>query len=115
MGAMEIAWYAGFMIAFLIGHLLSEYTDLSWHFILGTSTFIAVALFLARLGLPESPRWLWSVGRKDEARPSQQIHARRRARGRPARGRAQGQLRDAVLQAALAVHSVHLRPSGSAP
>ena len=68
MGAMEIAWYGGFMIAFLIGHLLSEYTDLSWHFILGTSTFIAVALFLARLGLPESPRWLWSVGRKDEAR-----------------------------------------------
>ena len=68
MGAMEIAWYGGFMIAFLIGHLLSEYTSLSWHFILGTSTFIAVALFLARLGLPESPRWLWSVGRKDEAR-----------------------------------------------
>lgn len=68
LGAMQIAWYAGFMIAFLIGHLLSEYTDLSWHFILGTSTFIAVALFLGRIGLPESPRWLWSVGRKDEAR-----------------------------------------------
>ena len=68
MGAMEIAWYAGFMLAFLIGHLLSEYTDLSWHFILGTSTFIAVVLFLSRLGLPESPRWLWSVGRQDEAR-----------------------------------------------
>jgi putative MFS transporter len=68
MAAMGIAWYGGFMIAFLVGHLLNEYTDLSWHFILGTSTFLAVALFLARLGLPESPRWLWSVGRKDEAR-----------------------------------------------
>ena len=68
MAAMGIAWYAGFMIAFVIGHLLNEYTDLSWHFILGTSTFIAVVLFLARLGMPESPRWLWSVGRKDEAR-----------------------------------------------
>ncbi|HKS02644.1 MAG TPA: MFS transporter [Arthrobacter sp.] len=68
MGAMGIAWYAGFMIAFLVGHLLTEFTTLSWHFILGTSTFIAVALFLARLGMPESPRWLWSVGRKDEAR-----------------------------------------------
>ena len=68
MAAMGIAWYGGFMIAFLIGHLLNEYTDLSWHFILGTSTFIAVAIFLARLGMPESPRWLHSVGRRDEAR-----------------------------------------------
>lgn len=68
MAAMGIAWYGGFMIAFLTGHLLNEYTGLSWHFILGTSTFLAVALFLARLGLPESPRWLWSEGRKDEAR-----------------------------------------------
>lgn len=68
MAAMGIAWYGGFMLAFLIGHLLSEYTGLSWSFILGTSTFLAVAIFLARLGMPESPRWLWSVGRKDEAR-----------------------------------------------
>ncbi len=68
MAAMGIAWYGGFMLAFLTGHLLNEYTDLSWNFILGTSTFLAVAIFLARLGMPESPRWLWSVGRKDEAR-----------------------------------------------
>lgn len=68
MASMGIAWYGGFMLAFLTGHLLNEYTQLSWNFILGTSTFIAVAIFLARLGMPESPRWLWSVGRKDEAR-----------------------------------------------
>jgi putative MFS transporter len=68
LGGMTIAWYGGFMIAFLIGYLLIENTDVSWHFILGTSTFIALALFLGRLGLPESPRWLWSVGRRDEAR-----------------------------------------------
>lgn len=68
LGATLIAWYSGFMLAFLFGYLLNEYTGLNWRFILGTSTFIAVALFLARLGLPESPRWLWSVNRHDEAR-----------------------------------------------
>jgi putative MFS transporter len=68
LGAMSIAWYGGFMIAFLFGYLMVEYTSLSWHFILGTSTFIAVALFLGRIGMPESPRWLWSVGRRYEAR-----------------------------------------------
>ena len=68
LGATLIAWYSGFMVAYLIGYLLVNNTDLSWQFILGTSTFLAVVLFLARLGLPESPRWLWSVDRHDEAR-----------------------------------------------
>ena len=68
LGGMTIAWYSGFMVAFLLGYLLIHNTDLSWQFILGTSTFLAVVLFLGRIGLPESPRWLWSVGRRDEAR-----------------------------------------------
>lgn len=68
LAATLIAWYTGFMLAYLIGYLLDNYTDIGWHFILGTSTFIAAALLIARLGMPESPRWLWSVGRHDEAR-----------------------------------------------
>lgn len=68
MGLTLIAWYAGFMFAFVVGYLLNQHTDLGWRNILGTSTFIAVALFLGRLGMPESPRWLWSKGRTDQAR-----------------------------------------------
>ncbi|MFC7596527.1 MFS transporter [Terrabacter sp. GCM10028922] len=67
LGVTLIAWYAGFMVAFLVGHLLVDSTDLSWRVILGSSTLIAVVLFLARLGLPESPRWLIDKGRRKEA------------------------------------------------
>lgn len=68
MGLTLIAWYAGFMFAFVVGYLLDRYTNLGWRNILGTSTFLAVALFLGRLGMPESPRWLWSKRRVDQAR-----------------------------------------------
>ena len=67
MGVTLIAWYVGFMVAFLVGYLLTENTDIGWRAILGSSTVIAVVLFVARIGLPESPRWLWNQGRRDEA------------------------------------------------
>ncbi|HEY7423553.1 MAG TPA: MFS transporter [Gemmataceae bacterium] len=66
-GSTLIAWYVGFMVAFLVGHVLSTTTDVDWRAILGSSAILAVILFVARLGLPESPRWLWNQGRKEEA------------------------------------------------
>ena len=67
LGLTLIAWYAGFLIAYVIGHYLNE-AGVDWRIILGSSTPLAVLLFLGRLGLPESPRWLWSKGRQDNAR-----------------------------------------------
>ncbi len=67
MSINQIAFYGGFMIAYALAFYLSE-IGVSWHLILGSSTILAVALLLGRLGLPESARWLWSKGRKDEAR-----------------------------------------------
>ena len=66
-GLTQIGWYVGFMVAFTVGYLLHANTGLDWHVILGTSTILAVILLLARFGMPESPRWLWNVGRRDEA------------------------------------------------
>jgi putative MFS transporter len=63
----EVGWYVGFMVAFIVGYVLTTTTDLDWRVVLGSSTVLAVILFLARLGLPESPRWLFNVGRVDEA------------------------------------------------
>jgi putative MFS transporter len=66
-GLTQIGWYVGFMVAFTVGYLLETGTDWGWRAILGTSTILAVILFLARIGMPESPRWLWNQGRRDEA------------------------------------------------
>ena len=68
MGLTLVAFYVGFMVAFLVGYVLTTTTTVDWRIILGSSTIPAVILFLARFGLPESPRWLWSKGRHDEAR-----------------------------------------------
>jgi putative MFS transporter len=68
MASVNLAWYSGFMIGYTVSYLLSRPSvALPWHWILGSSTIIAVALLLGRLGLPESARWLWSKGRKEEA------------------------------------------------
>ena len=67
MGLTLVAWYTGFMVAYFLGFQLNA-AGVSWRVILGSSTFIAAVLLVARFGLPESPRWLWNVGRQDEAR-----------------------------------------------
>jgi len=67
MGVTVLAWFAGFMSGYTVSYILHETTQLSWRVILGSSTIIAVVLLIARIGLPESPRWLWTERRFDEA------------------------------------------------
>lgn len=67
MSINQVAFYGGFMSAYALAFYLTA-AGVSWKLILGSSTVLAVALLLGRLGLPESARWLWSKGRKEEAR-----------------------------------------------
>jgi putative MFS transporter len=67
MATVNFAWYSGFAIGYTVATLATE-AGVNYKLILGSSTVIAVALLIGRIGLPESARWLWNVGRHEEAR-----------------------------------------------
>lgn len=63
----EVGWYAGYLISYTLGWLLTVSETANWNVILGLSTIPTFIVFIMRLGSPESPRWLMSKGRKKEA------------------------------------------------
>lgn len=63
----ELVWYLGYLISYVVGYVLTVSSLAGWHVILGMSTVPTVIVLLMRLGTPESPRWLMSQGRHDEA------------------------------------------------
>lgn len=63
---LEVFWYVGFLCAVLVGYALVA-LGVGWREILATSVIPAVATLILRHGLPESPRWLMSKGRSNEA------------------------------------------------
>ncbi|EMY33017.1 MFS transporter [Arthrobacter crystallopoietes BAB-32] len=64
---VEVMWYVGYLVAYAVGYLMVGSTDLPWQVILGVSVVPTVIVMLLRLGTPESPRWLMSQGRAEEA------------------------------------------------
>ncbi|MDI3406442.1 MFS transporter [Streptomyces cavernicola] len=67
LAAQEVAWYVGYLVSYAVGYALVASTSVGWTVILGLSTVPTVVVLLLRLGTPESPRWLMSKGRTEEA------------------------------------------------
>jgi len=57
----------GIMIAYLSNYLLSDLGPNSWRWMLGVEAIPAVIYLMYTLKIPESPRWLMSQSRKQEA------------------------------------------------
>lgn len=63
-----ILWFAGAAAAYIVGELLLRTgVEDAWRMVLASSAVIGVALLIVRVGTPESPRWLLSKGRDNEA------------------------------------------------
>jgi MFS transporter, putative metabolite transport protein len=67
LGLLEIMWNVGYVVAYLIGYLINTYEPGWWRIILAASAVPALGALIIRHGLPESPRWLLSKGRRAEA------------------------------------------------
>lgn len=67
MASLNCVWTVGYVAAFVVGYAIKGLGPDSWRWMLASSAIPAVLTILLRIGAPESPRWLLSKGRAEEA------------------------------------------------
>lgn len=67
LGILMLAWFIGAAAANIFGYFLLDMPN-GWRWMLGSAAVPAILLVIGRWGTPESPRWLLSKNRLDEAR-----------------------------------------------
>ncbi|WP_328504135.1 sugar porter family MFS transporter [Streptomyces sp. NBC_00457] len=67
LSGLVLAWWVGYGVSFWVGWALTGLGDDSWRWMLASGVVPAVVFLVFRAGIPESPRWLASRGRIEEA------------------------------------------------
>lgn len=67
LGGLTVMWFVGAAAAYVVGEVLLRTGDDGWRWMLASAAFPAALIVMARLGTPESPRWLLKKGRAEEA------------------------------------------------
>ncbi|WP_425928317.1 MFS transporter [Pseudomonas sp. NyZ201] len=68
LGSFSVIWTFGYVAATFVGTAMLSLGDDAWRYMLASSAIPAGLILLARIGTPESPRWLVNRGRIEEAR-----------------------------------------------
>jgi len=66
MGTVSAAWYIGATAAAFVGFALYDVSG-GWRWMFGSAVIPTIILLIGRRDIPESPRWLASKGRDEEA------------------------------------------------
>ncbi|GAA1954691.1 MFS transporter [Amycolatopsis minnesotensis] len=68
LASLTVLWTVGYVAAFFLGNYIVVLGEDSWRWLLASSCLPAIAVVLLRIGVPESPRWLLTRGRVEQAR-----------------------------------------------
>ncbi|MEB0076039.1 MFS transporter [Pseudomonas sp. CCI3.2] len=68
LGSFSVIWTFGYVAATFVGTAMLSLGDDAWRWMLASSAIPAALILVARIGTPESPRWLVNQGRIAEAR-----------------------------------------------
>ncbi|WP_425306311.1 MFS transporter [Burkholderia perseverans] len=68
LGSFSVIWTVGYVVANVLGLYFGNASPDAWRWLLASAALPAFVVLLARLGTPESPRWLLGKGRASEAR-----------------------------------------------
>src|SRR5262245_7855303 len=66
LGAFVTTWFLGAATAYVVGQFLLN-VDNGWRWMLASAALPGLVIVIARMGTPESPRWLAKNGRQEEA------------------------------------------------
>jgi putative MFS transporter len=68
LSSLVLCLWAGYLLSFIVGYFIAQHGPHLWEITLATAAIPALIFLALRMGIPESPRWLLSVGRTAEAK-----------------------------------------------